>query len=96
MENGEDLYSRVEQKPLLLSIIGITLFVEMILRFFPSSLESMGCQKQFAGNYRPVKKKMPGNDCTDPTEKTVLRAIAKEMLKLEKNQQQRLRWRGFC
>ena len=29
--------------------------VEMILRFFPSRLESMGCQKQFARNYRPVE-----------------------------------------
>jgi hypothetical protein len=26
----------------------------MLLRFFPSSLESMGCQKQFARNYRPT------------------------------------------
>ena len=26
---------------------------EMILRFFPSSFESMGCQKQFARNYKP-------------------------------------------
>jgi len=28
--------------------------VEMILRFFPSRLESPGCQKQFAGNYQPT------------------------------------------
>lgn len=27
--------------------------VEMILRFFPSKLESMGCQKQFKRNYKP-------------------------------------------
>ena len=27
--------------------------VEMVLRFFPSRWESMGCQKQFAGNYQP-------------------------------------------
>ncbi len=29
--------------------------VEMVMRFFPSRLESMGCQKQFKRNYRPVK-----------------------------------------
>ena len=28
--------------------------VEMLLRFFPSRLESMGCQKQFRRNYRPT------------------------------------------
>lgn len=28
--------------------------VEMLLRFFPSRFESMGCQKQFERNYRPV------------------------------------------
>lgn len=27
---------------------------EMLLRFFPSKLESMGCQKQFARNYEPI------------------------------------------
>ncbi len=29
--------------------------VEMLLRFFPSRLESMGCQKQFRRNYRPTE-----------------------------------------
>ncbi len=28
---------------------------EMFLRFFPSSIESMGCQKQFKRNYRPTE-----------------------------------------
>ena len=28
----------------------------MFCRFFPSSLESMGCQKQFAQNFHPIKK----------------------------------------
>ncbi len=36
--------------------IGVWVFfvVEMLLRFFPSRLESMGCQKQFARNYEPI------------------------------------------
>ena len=37
----------------LIGFIGVIVLVEMIFRFFPSSLESMGCQKQFAKNYIP-------------------------------------------
>ena len=29
--------------------------VDMLLRFFPSKLESMGCQKQFKKNYEPIE-----------------------------------------
>ena len=35
----------------LLVVVWIVFVFEMILRFFPSSLESPGCQKQFARNY---------------------------------------------
>lgn len=38
---------------ILLGIIWVVFVVEMILRFFPAKLESMGCQKQFAKNFRP-------------------------------------------
>ena len=34
-------------------VVWIFFVVEMIFRFFPSRLESMGCQKQFRRNYRP-------------------------------------------
>lgn len=40
-----------------LVIIWLLFVGEMILRFFPSRLESMGCQKQFARNYRPSEAK---------------------------------------
>jgi len=40
--------------PVLLALIWIVYAVEMLARFFPSSLESMGCQKQFARNYLPT------------------------------------------
>ena len=33
-------------------IIWLIFIVEMIFRFFPSRIESMGCQKQFARNYK--------------------------------------------
>ena len=38
----------------LLGLIWLVYAVEMLLRFFPSSLESMGCQKQFRRSYAPV------------------------------------------
>ena len=38
----------------VLTIIWLVYFVEMVLRFFPSKLESMGCQKQFKKNYEPT------------------------------------------
>ena len=39
---------------ILNSIVWIFFFVAILLRFFPSKLESMGCQKQFARNYEPI------------------------------------------
>ena len=35
-------------------VVWIFFAVEMAFRFFPSKLESMGCQKQFRRNYEPV------------------------------------------
>lgn len=43
--------------PWILSAVWIIYVIEMLLRFFPSSFESMGCQKQFAKNYKPTDKK---------------------------------------
>ena len=38
----------------VMRLVWIVFVVEMILRFFPSKLESMGCQKQFRRNYKPL------------------------------------------
>ena len=40
-----------ENSHTLLGFIWTAFMVGMVLRFFPSKLESMGCQKQFAKNY---------------------------------------------
>ena len=40
----------------ILSVIWIVYFIEMLLRFFPSRMESMGCQKQFVQNYKSTGK----------------------------------------
>lgn len=47
----------------LFFVIWAVLAVEMAARFFPSHLESMGCQKQFAANYIPAEEAGagPGN-----------------------------------
>lgn len=46
---------------IVFSIIWLIYFLEMIIRFFPSKLESMGCQKQFEQNYilNEDKKELP-------------------------------------
>lgn len=47
-------FGGMEKNHMILNIIWLVYVVEMILRFFPSKMESMGCQKQFAKNYKPV------------------------------------------
>ena len=41
---------------ILPGIVSVFFIIEMLLRFFPSRLESMGCQKQFARNYEPISE----------------------------------------
>ena len=36
-------------------IVWVFFIIEMLLRFFPSKFESMGCQKQFGRNFEPVR-----------------------------------------
>ncbi len=48
---GSELTERLERQPMILTVTWAVFVVEMILRFFPSRLESPGCQKQFARNY---------------------------------------------
>ncbi len=54
--SGES-FGGFEQNHIVLAFIWIIFVVEMILRFFPSDLESMGCQKQFKKNYREIPHK---------------------------------------
>ena len=51
--------SALQNDPFLLGFIGAVFFVEMLLRFFPSKNESMGCQKQFRCNFVPTDVKKP-------------------------------------
>jgi len=54
MKRGDLLDQFVNHK-ILLGLIWLVFMGEMISRMFPSPLESMGCEKQFAKNYRPAK-----------------------------------------
>ena len=56
VRNSGELFRGIERDPWLLSLIGVVYTVEMACRFFPSRLESMGCQKQFKRNYNPTGK----------------------------------------
>ena len=49
--NGPAILDTLEQTPWIITVICALFTIEMILRFFPSRLESPGCQKQFARNY---------------------------------------------
>ncbi len=51
VQEGEELRAVLESRPFILFIIWTVYALEMLFRFFPSRLESPGCQKQFARNY---------------------------------------------
>ena len=51
MKDGQSINDIIEGHPRLLTLFWGFFLMEMILRFFPSPLESPGCQKQFAKNY---------------------------------------------
>jgi hypothetical protein len=52
--NVQEPIAEVLKLPFLEAFIWVVFTVEMVLRFFPSKWESMGCQKQFLRNYRPA------------------------------------------
>lgn len=51
IHHTDSSFSGFDENPFVLGIIWIIFVVEMLLRFLPSSWESMGCQKQFKKNY---------------------------------------------
>lgn len=49
----------LEDSWILLIVVWIFFVFEMLLRFFPSNIESMGCQKQFKKNFVPTEQTKP-------------------------------------
>jgi len=62
IHHSDQPFGKVSEYGVVLIPCWIVLVVEMILRFFPSKFESMGCQKQFLRNYSPSNEgKKPTN-----------------------------------
>ena len=74
------LFHGWENKYFLLDLIWLVYVVEMIFRYFPSPIESMGCQKQFARNYVPIDE--PGAVPGRPNEKKTTLAVLAAWLAL--------------
>ena len=51
IQGDVNITDTIEGRPVIVSVVCAVFIFEMILRFFPSKLESPGCQKQFARNY---------------------------------------------
>ena len=54
-------------RPYIMWFIWVIFTAEMLLRFFPSQVESAGCQKVFARNYRPAPAANGHRDVSKPT-----------------------------
>ena len=58
-QTGGIIESVLEKKYWLLGATFVVYAIEMTSRFFPSPVESMGCQKQFERNYIPTGEETP-------------------------------------
>lgn len=76
IRNTDTYFSGFENNELFLSCVWLVFVVEMILRFFPSRLESMGCQKQFRKNYKPTDFSLGENERIVPQSKRTTFAVA--------------------
>ena len=56
IKNTSHTFSGFEDNAVFLFVIWAFFLMEIVLRFFPFSLESMGCQKQFKKNYIPTPR----------------------------------------
>ncbi len=61
IRNATSPFGGLEKQPFILTFIWIVFVTEMIFRFFPSKMESMGCEKQFKRNFKPTGKSTPEN-----------------------------------
>ncbi|MBQ6906293.1 MAG: hypothetical protein IJN75_04655 [Clostridia bacterium] len=56
---NNNVFDELDSLPWIMGVIWVIYAVEIALRFFPSKLESMGCQKQFTKNYIPTGETTP-------------------------------------
>ncbi len=59
VRTSSGLYAELTWGRVVMVLTWLVFIAEMVFRFFPASIESMGCQKQFAQNYIPVEGGKP-------------------------------------
>ena len=59
INHSGELFKEIKKEYWILGVIWLVYFAEMAFRFFPSRLESPGCQKQFKRNYVPTGETQP-------------------------------------
>ncbi|MBQ8431521.1 MAG: hypothetical protein IJX28_01420 [Clostridia bacterium] len=59
IRHSGELFQGYEKDVWVLGIVCLVFITEMAFRFFPSKLESPGCQKQFKRNYQPTGETTP-------------------------------------
>lgn len=72
VNGSENLFGGYEHRPVILGVIWLVFVIEMALRFFPSRLESMGCQKQFAAVYIPADNSSERLTLPKSTDKSIV------------------------
>lgn len=58
LDNSSDIYVHLSSNTYIAVIeivVWVVFVVDMLARFFPTKIESMGCQKQFKRNYVPIE-----------------------------------------
>ena len=63
---GEGIFGNETTDLIMLATIFALFLIDMIFRFFPSNVESKGCQKQFAKNFIPTSEKIPQKQSPKP------------------------------
>ncbi|MBQ8345306.1 MAG: hypothetical protein IJY42_03460 [Clostridia bacterium] len=53
VQKSDSYFGPIGSHPVVLGVIWCMFAFEMVMRFFPSPIETMGCQKQLAQNYKP-------------------------------------------
>ena len=65
-----DIFEMYDYTQIVLVCMWLVFMIEMVFRFFPASIESMGCQKIFEQNFKPngnIEKKKPKNSSAKST-----------------------------
>ena len=65
--SGEGVFGSERADLIILGTIFGLFLIDMMFRFFPSNMESKGCQKQFSKNFIPTSEKTPKKQKWQPT-----------------------------